>query len=164
MKNLGYTDGVLVVGMAGIGTSSMLDDLQKLIALGGSPKIVICCEGMNDSGSVYTSNINTIIGVCDGVGAELILYKVPVVANRITENTAVNTAMLATGKRYVDAYKAVGATDEGTWWDGYLNSDGVHPNAIGAKAIAQRILIDVPEIMQYGRKVGNVSGDISGDK
>ena len=164
LKNLGYTDGVLVDGMAGIGTSSMLDDLQKLIALGGSPKIVICCEGMNDGGSGYASNINAIIGVCDGVGAELVLYRVPVVANRITENTAVNTAMLATGKRYVDAYKAVGATDEGTWWDGYLNSDGVHPNEIGAKAIAQRILIDVPEIMQYGRKVGNVSGDISGDK
>lgn len=164
LKNLGYTDGVLVDGMAGIGTSSMLDDLQKLIALGGSPKIVICCEGMNDGGSGYASNINAIIGVCDGVGAELVLYKVPVVANRITENTAVNTAMLATGKRYIDAYKAVGATDDGTWWDGYLNSDGVHPNEIGAKAIAQRILIDVPEIMQYGRKVGNVSGDISGDK
>ena len=164
LKNLGYTDGVLVDGMAGIGTSSMLDDLQKLIALGGSPKIVICCEGMNDGGSGYASNINAIIGVCDGVGAELVLYRVPVVANRITENTAVNTAMLATGKRYIDAYKAVGATDEGTWWDGYLNSDGVHPNEIGAKAIAQRILIDVPEIMQYGRKVGNVSGDISGDK
>lgn len=164
LKNLGYTDGVLVDGMAGIGTSSMLDDLQKLIALGGSPKIVICCEGMNDGGSGYASNINSIIGVCDGVGAELVLYKVPVVAKRITENTAVNTAMLATGKRYINAYKAVGATDEGTWWDGYLNSDGVHPNEIGAKAIAQRILIDVPEIMQYGRKVGNVSGDISGDK
>lgn len=164
LKKLGYTDGVLVDGMAGIGTSSMIDDLQKLIALGGSPKIVICCEGMNDGGSGYASNINAIIGMCDGVGAELVLYKVPVVAKRITENTAVNTAMLATGKRYVDAYKAVGATDEGTWWDGYLNSDGVHPNEIGAKAIAQRILIDVPEIMQYGRKVGNVSGDISGDK
>lgn len=164
LKNLGYTDGILVDGMAGIGTSSMLDDLQKLIALGGSPKIVICCEGMNDGGSGYASNINAIIGVCDGVGAELVLYKVPVVAKRITENAAVNTAMLATGKRYIDAYKAVGATDEGTWWDGYLNSDGVHPNEIGAKAIAQRILIDVPEIMQYGRKVGNVSGDISGDK
>ncbi len=164
LKNLGYTDGVLVDGMAGIGTSSMLDDLQKLIALGGSPKIVICCEGMNDGGSGYASNINSIIGMCDGVGAELVLYKVPVVAKRITENTAVNTAMLATGKRYINAYKAVGATDEGTWWDGYLNSDGVHPNEIGAKAIAQRILIDVPEIMQYGRKVGNVNGDISGDR
>lgn len=164
LKNLGYTDSVLVDGMAGIGTSYMLDDLQKLIALGGSPKIVICCEGMNDGGSGYASNINSIISMCDGVGAELVLYKVPVVAKRITENTAVNTTMLATGKRYINAYKAVGATDEGTWWDGYLNSDGVHPNEIGAKAIAQRILIDVPEIMQYGRKVGNVSGDISGDK
>ncbi|WP_373219115.1 SGNH/GDSL hydrolase family protein [Ruminococcus sp. 5_1_39BFAA] len=164
LKNLGYTDGILVDGMAGIGTSSMISELQKLIELGGSPKMIICCEGMNDSGSVYASNLTTITGLCDGIDAELVLYKVPCVSARLAENKAVNDIVLASGKRYVDAYKAVGVDENGTWWDGYLNSDGIHPNEIGAKAIAQRIIIDVPEIMQHGRNAGNIDGEISGDK
>lgn len=41
----------------------------------------------------------------------------------------------------------IGITIE--WDEGYLSSDEVHPTALGAKAMAMRILCDIPEITQY---------------
>ena len=52
---------------------------------------------------------------------------------------------------YIDSYGAVGATSSG-WYDGMLSDDGIHPTELGAKVLASQILVDVPELMSYGRK------------
>lgn len=118
---------------------------------------------MNDSASNYQTNLAKLKGLSEKYGFELVLQKVPVVPARIEQNTGVNVIVAESGLRYIDAYKAVGADDTGTWYTDYLSSDKVHPSVNGAKAIATRMLIDVPEIMQYGYRQGSVGGGISGD-
>ena len=163
LKNLGYADYCLIDGLAGQGLSGAYSDLEKLIALGGVPKMLIWCLGMNDSASNYQTNLAKLKGLSEKYGFELVLQKVPVVPARIEQNTGVNVIVAESGLRYIDAYKAVGADDTGTWYTDYLSSDKVHPSVNGAKAIATRMLIDVPEIMQYGYRQGSVGGGISGD-
>ena len=164
LKNLGYTDNCLICGKAGMASDAAYDsNLAKLIAMGGMPKYLVWCEGMNSSAAVHAEYVEKLLALRDKYGFELILYKVPTVPTRTSVNNANNETILATGCRYVDAYKAVGTDDTGAWYDGYLSTDGVHPTAIGAKAIAHRIVIDVPEIMQYGYSAGNISGETTGD-
>ena len=43
-------------------------------------------------------------------------------------------------------------------------SDNVHPTDSDAKAISTRMVIDIPELMQYGYNQGSIGGGISGDK
>ena len=164
LKNLGYADYCLIDGLAGQGSSGAYSDLEKLMALGGVPKMLIWCLGMNDNVSSYQTNLAKLKGLSEKYGFELILQKVPVVPARIEQNTGVNVIVAESGLRYIDAYKAVGADDTGTWYTDYLSSDKVHPSVNGAKAIATRMLIDAPEIMQYGYRQGSVGGGISGDK
>ena len=64
----------------------------------------------------------------------------------------------------MDAYEAVGSNESGAWYDGFISSDALHPDVPGAKAIAARMLVDVPELMQYGYNPGNINGGITGDK
>ena len=47
---------------------------------------------------------------------------------------------------YIDVFSAV-CKDTGEWYEGMCD-DGVHPTVLGAKAIAARILADLPEITQ----------------
>ena len=152
LKNLGYMDGCLVCGLAGLGSSGGYANLENLIALGGMPKYLVWCEGMNDSVDSYRSYLNKIIELQKKYEFELILYRVPTVPARADINNEINAIVEESGYRYVDAKKAVGANDLGTWYTNYLANDGIHPTALGAKAIAIRLLIDVPEIMQYGIK------------
>ena len=57
----------------------------------------------------------------------------------------------SSGFRYIDFYKSVGTDSGGNWYAGYLSGDGVHPNTIGAEALATQVLTDFPELMQYGK-------------
>ena len=50
------------------------------------------------------------------------------------------------GYRYVDVAMAVGSNYDGTWTEGLLSSDNIHPSEAGAKIICERVLLDFPEI------------------
>ena len=154
LKNFGYMDGCLVCGLAGLGSSGGYDNLENLMSLGGVPKYLVWCEGMNDNVSNYQTYLDKIIDLQKKYGFELILYRVPTVPTKADINNGINAIVEASGYRYIDAKKAVGADDSGNWYTDYLSSDGIHPTAFGAMAIAARFLIDVPEIMQYGDKRG----------
>ena len=59
----------------------------------------------------------------------------------------------------------MGANAEGVWYDGYLDSDKVHPTSLGAQAQAMQVLVDFPELMQYGlTNTSSEIGEITGDK
>ena len=162
LKNLGYADYCLVCGLAGMGSSGAYTNLLNLMALGGMPKIIVWCEGMNDGDSSYKTYLDLITSICEANEIELILMKIPSVPGRAKE--IINGYIDASGLRFVDAYKSVGASIGGTWYPGYLNAtDFVHPNTIGAQAIAHRMVIDVPELMQYGSTSGSIGGLITGD-
>ena len=58
-----------------------------------------------------------------------------------------NEIIRSSGYRYIDFAKAVNAEAVGSsWYAGMLSTDNVHPTQEGAKALASRFLLDVPEI------------------
>lgn len=161
--DIGYAENVLLDALAGQTPANALLELKKLMSLGGVPKFIVWTLGMNGTASAYSTALATLEAIADKYDITLILYKVPTVPTRKAENNAVNTAVTGSGRRYIDAFKAVGDDADGNWIDGYLSSDGVHPTSLGARAIAMRILVDVPEIMQYGYSPMDIDGNATGD-
>lgn len=104
-----------------------------------------------DSSSTYNTNWKTcldeVIATCERKGITLILATIPNVPN--ISNYYKNQFVRDSGYRYIDFAKAVGAEEVGsTWYSGMLSSDNVHPAELGAKALAARFLVDVPEIIK----------------
>ena len=112
---------------------------------------MIWCLGMNDADASYIETLNLLKSLCDSKNIKLILSTVPTVPSRNKE--VIKTTVLSSGNRYIDFYKAVGANNVGVWYSGYLNADEVHPNQVGADALATQVLIDFPELMQYGKNL-----------
>ena len=100
----------------------------------------------------YKSAISESKELCEQNNITLILQTIPSVPVR--NKVEMNQYIRSLGLRYIDVNAAVGAGDTGNWWGtgteyDYLSSDGVHPSAYGARAIASQFLVDMPEIMQY---------------
>ena len=143
----------LLLGLAGGGSSGMLEDLQRALTF-GTPKYLIWCLGMNDSDNTWLDCLNQLKELCQDKGIELILATVPTVPGRSKE--VITQAVRNSGYRYIDFYKALGATPDGTWLDDrYLEEkenplDRVHTTELGAKIQAARVLVDFPEIIKFG--------------
>ena len=148
IKN-GYND-ILFNAFPGQNSESALIDFNNCISH-GKPKIVIWCLGMNDvdqSSSVNSSWLrvyNVIKEKCENLGITLILSTIPNVPSR--NNSYKNSIIRSSGLRYIDFYNAVGSTESGSWYDGMLSTDGVHPTEKGAVALFSRAVADVPELM-----------------
>ena len=147
--NAGYTDYLL----CGFGGSKSMDEIISLRNLieRCSPKRICWCLGMNDGDTETAVNTkwkavyDEIVGVCRTKNIELILATIPNVPN--IRHDYKNEIVRSSGYRYIDFAKAVNAEDVGaTWYTDMLSSDNVHPTELGAKALASRILLDVPEI------------------
>jgi hypothetical protein len=149
IKTFGYLN-FLINGLAGAGSTGAYNDLIRCLKY-GTPKYVFWCLGMNDTDAVYINNLNKVISRCAEKNITLILGNVPTVPTRNKE--VIKETILNSGFRLVDFYKAVGTNSAGNWYTGYLSSDGVHPNQIGADALAMQVLVDFPEIMQYGKNL-----------
>ena len=144
LKNYGYMN-FLVDGLAGQGSAGAFAELERALRY-GTPKLLVWCLGMNDSEEIYRSILDKVIAVCDARKIELVLAKIPTVPPRSKEK--LNSYIESTGLRYIDYYKAVGASPDGSWYEGYLYEDRVHPTEAGAQALAMRCLIDLPELMR----------------
>lgn len=79
----------------------------------------------------------------------LILATVPSVPK--IDNTGKNKIVRESGYRYIDFDEAV-SDGHGNWKAGMLSKDGVHPSKSGAKAMAEQVLIDFPEIRNYPKQ------------
>lgn len=152
----------LVNGLAGQGSSGAYNDLQRCLNF-GTPKYLLWCLGMNDGDSSFISTFDKVKYLCERKGITLIAATIPTVPERDKE--VISQYVRDSGVRYIDFYKAMGANAEGQWYEGYLDSDKVHPTVLGAKAQAMQVLIDFPELMQYGliSTEGEI-GDSVGDK
>lgn len=141
----------LLQGLAGGGSVTMLQDLKRSLAL-GTPKFLIWCLGMNDSYDVWLSSLEELKTICKEKGIELVLATIPTVPGRSKEE--ITQYVRSSGYRYIDFYEALGATPDGTWYDGYLeenedSSKRVHTTELGAKIQAARVLVDFPEIIDF---------------
>lgn len=133
-------------GNSAEGYVSMTTDMKI-----GKPKYILWLNGMNDGGdtdantpsTIWMSNIEKVINLTKDI--ELILATIPSVPT--INHEAKNAWVRNSGYRYIDFASAVGADANGTWKDGMLSGDGVHPTTLGARALASQVLIDFPEIM-----------------
>lgn len=142
----GYASGVLFDGLGGLNSQRGYAELQKLLTY-GTPKTLVWYLGMNDNATTVATYFPLVEQLCDQLGIELIFNKIPFVPSRLVVNAAVNNYVLASGRRYVDSYAAVGADTSGNWYTGHLSVDGVHPSNLGAAALTSRLVADVPEIL-----------------
>ena len=149
IQNLGY-DSFLACGHGGANSAHIYPQFEKLIAL-AQPKVCVWMIGMNnpDSSSAinasWKSYAEQFVAACEARGIIPVFTTIPNVPNY--RHTFKNAWIKASGYRYVDWAKAVGAESAGSsWYTGMLSSDNVHPTELGAKALAMRTVLDVPEL------------------
>lgn len=146
--DMGY-DNWLVSGYPGGVGGSEIQSFTNLLEL-GKPKVAVWCLGMNHpdkDGVLNTSWITTttaFIDLCVDNGITPVLATIPTTPT--VNNDPKNTWVKASGYRYVDNEKAVVNPATGDWYDGLLSGDNLHPSAQGAKVLASRLVLDVPEI------------------
>ena len=149
LEEFGYFDNILIDAFPGYTSNTALTELLKCLNF-GTPKYLVWCLGLNDTFSGYETVYNTLSSICTTKNITLILYRIPTVQSHFNDNQAINTFVMGTGLRYVNAYAAVMSTTAGVWLSGLLDTnDNTHPTVLGAEMLAGRMLIDVPEIMEY---------------
>lgn len=148
MHKLGFKNW-MACGFPGGASARALEVLKTMLTL-GTPETIVWCLGMNngDSGAVnssWLSCIEEVLAICKEKRIVPILATIPTCPK--VDNTYKNDWVRASGYRYVDFSKAVGVNGT-SWYSGMLSADEIHPTELGAKALASRVCIDVPEIMQ----------------
>ena len=145
----GY-DGFLLCGHGGANSAQIYPQFETLIGL-AQPKLAVWMLGMNDADTASAVNASwkthaeRFVAACEAKGVVPVLTTIPNVPNY--RHTFKNDWIKASGCRYVDWAKAVGAETAGaSWYEGMLSADNVHPTALGAKTLAARLLLDVPEM------------------
>ena len=145
----GYTDYMLC-GFPGAGLLDILAALQQMISL-ARPKYIVLLLGMNnaDTETGYNENwktaLDSVLEICENIKATPILATIP--NTPTVSNYYKNQYVRESGYRYIDFAKAVGAEAlNSSWYDGMLSTDNVHPTVFGARALAMRLLADLPEI------------------
>lgn len=147
-------------GFGGANSSHAIASFREMIEF-AEPKVVIWAVGMNNSDTTvintqYQSYVDEVISVCKEKGITVILCTIPNTPTR--KHIHKNAYIKSSGYRYVDFACAVGAESEGsTWYEGMLEgsnteaeetlNERVHPTALGAKALYNRLITDAPEMM-----------------
>lgn len=146
-----YTN-LLISGWGGAKSAWELPSFNNIIGY-AVPKFAVWALGMNDDDSSSAVNaswlncVQSFIATCEEKGITPILATIPNVPN--INHTFKNAWVRASGYRYVDFAKAVGAEEAGsTWYAGMLSNDNVHPAVLGAKALFARFIMDVPEVIK----------------
>lgn len=144
-------DTALFSGFPGARTQDVYTDFINCLSL-GKPKFAVWCLGMNNSDNsilginkawrIYTE---AFIRECVNNGIIPVLATIP--NTPVINNEFKNKYIKNSGYRYIDFAKAVGAFgNRSRWHNGMLSPDNVHPTELGAKALANQVLTDFPEI------------------
>lgn len=148
----GYDENVLMDAYPGEDSATSLASLKNLLKI-GKPQRIIWCLGMNDGADSPTypsagwmDGITELLTICAENNIEVILSTIPTVPtiDHEQKNYYVRNVL---GKQYIDFANAVGAQSDGTWYDGMLSADGVHPTDAGAKALYMAVVTDAPQVM-----------------
>ena len=149
-----YRDGfdrVLLSGYPGMGSTRAIEDFKHSLER-GTPAFALWCLGMNNSDNsddlpnpAWLSATEEFLAICKDKGITPVLSTIPCIPTR--NNTAKNAWVRASGHRYVDFNRAVGAHKDPAWYPEMQSTDGVHPAVKGAEALYAQVLVDFPEIM-----------------
>lgn len=117
----------------------------------GTPRYALWLMGMNDGSDKdgapngrWLRNVEEFLSICDAKGIVPVLATIPTVPKRFNEEK--NAWVRASGRRFIDFARAVGAMPDGSWIPGLQYSDQVHTTVAGAKVLELQCLVDFPEI------------------
>ncbi len=143
-------DNFALFGYSGGISPDLFKDFENSLQI-AKPEYAVWCLGMNepDKNGVLNEQwklyVEKFIALCEENGITPILATIPNVPDR--NHTLKNEYVKNSGYRYIDFAAAVGANEVGSlWYDGMLHTDNVHPTSLGAEALAQQVLKDVPEL------------------
>lgn len=146
----GLSENILVSGSAGCNSNISDISLNALSNL-GTPQYAVMATGMNDGSDGESSPSanwvtyrDSFLNYCGANGITPIFATIPTVPS--VNNEQKNAWVKNSGYRYIDFAKAVGANSSGVWYTGMLSADNVHPSELGAKALYNQVLVDLPEI------------------
>lgn len=147
----GYTS-FLMNAVGGENAKQAYTDLMNLLSCGHNPKYILWAEGMNGEGDQSETEASwyqklwlmRVLRVMKDHEITPILMTIPSV--KTLKHHAWSEYVRGLGYRYVDVAMAVGSNYDGTWTEGLLSSDNIHPSEAGAKIICERVLLDFPEI------------------
>jgi len=154
LHSFGYDANVLLDGFAGEGGVNGIQAIKYLVQY-GAPRYLVWCLGMNDGTDSATPNTDWVtyrdqmLALCVTHNITPVFGTIPTVPT--INNEQKNAWIRASGYRYIDFAKSVGANSSGVWYTGMLAVDNVHPTALGAKALNARALADLPEMMVSGQ-------------
>lgn len=139
----------------GRASTSAYNDLVRALNF-GTPKFLLWTMWGNGTSQELDTYIQNVLDLCNEKGITLIIVNRPnssasSISSAYTAKKAVINKYINLGVRYWDIAAAVSYNPSASdgWYTGYLQSDGVHPTALGSKAIASQFFIDIPEAMQY---------------
>lgn len=165
LNKMGLLKNCFVQAFGGEQSIQAFERLYKALAY-GRPQYIVFAEGMNGAMTLGASGYDYVYSclnvLCEKLNIELILYAPPVPSKAAAlpeDKQLISDFVRTTGKRFIDAYNAVGSNAEGVWFGqgtsyAYQNGDGVHTSVMGAKAIATQFLIDFPELMNANDSIG----------
>ena len=149
LLNKGYNHNMMS-HLPGINSTNMFQVLLNELNY-SIPQYIVWCLGMNDDSDTdntpsndWKNIITKLMSLCKELGIELILSTIPSVPSKNHEGK--NNFVRNSGYRYIDLAKAIETNTIGTWKDGLLDTDQIHPTEKGAKVLFNRVLIDFPEI------------------
>lgn len=146
----GYTN-LMLSGFPGMGAQVAIEQFRTLVQK-GTPEFVLWCLGMNNGdkdGKInanYLSATEEFLAICKANGITPVLSTIP--STPTVDNRYKNEWVRASGHRYVNFSRAVGAEKNVNWYESMLSADLVHPDERGAEALYMQVLCDFPEIMQ----------------
>ena len=146
--------GFMLNACGGEAMKEAVQDLTNILECGYIPTYIVWALGMNggrDSSVDVPADYQKLwlmrfLRICKQNGITPILCTIPSVPGILHDG--LNAYIKTLGYRYIDLAEAVGATSAGVWYDGLLSSDNVHPSEQGARVLAQRVLLDFPEIQK----------------
>ena len=150
LKEDGFLQNILLNGASGGSSNGSIISFNTLLKY-GTPKIAVFATGMNDGSdsssappTAYVNRRKEFLTLCEMNKIEPVFCTIPTVPT--VNNEQKNAWVRASGYRYIDFAKAVGADENGVWYSGMLSSDNVHPSVTGAKALYSQVLVDLPEV------------------
>lgn len=158
LHQYGYDKNCLLDGFPGEGSVNGKNSFGNLLQF-GTPKYAVWCLGMNDGTDSesapetdWATRRDEFLSYCKLNNVTPVFGTIPTVPGTNPPTTFIsheqkNAWIKASGYRYIDFAKAVGANANGEWYSGMLSSDGVHPTETGARALFAQVLVDLPEIM-----------------
>lgn len=138
-----------VFGIGGSKTSRATDLLQNYVGVFYRPKYTLFCTGTNDntmtlaSFKTWQSNI---ISICKSIDTTPVFFTIPPDGGSYEGQWSdINSWIRTCGEKYVDMDKCF--TNNGSVVSRRYLYDGTHPNPETHRAIYNRVLQDIPEIL-----------------